>query len=186
MLISSTRGSLTIESFKLTGGRKKALCCSPNPTSLETLTCDIDLCIGYDGCGVEDAIEGEGDGYYELLSKRSYELPNGQRMWSYGLPNIIEARVVPGQTRTFNLLVGKIVGSSLFESDLRLLSRIYSAGLKVFKGDGSSTLGLFGGFRYVTFLIFPNFTSSKGSHKLTRLHCKHDARYVFFHRSPIY
>ncbi|KAJ6142824.1 bacteriodes thetaiotaomicron symbiotic chitinase [Penicillium samsonianum] len=87
-------------------GRKKALCCSPNPTALETLTCDADLCSDFDeGCDEED-----------------------------------------GFARSFKIAIDAITGSSLFKDGMKTLSRPYPPGLKVFKGDGSSTLGLAGGF----------------------------------------
>ncbi|KAJ5360513.1 bacteriodes thetaiotaomicron symbiotic chitinase variant 3 [Penicillium concentricum] len=130
-------------------GRKKALCCSPNPTALETLTCDADLCSDFDeGCDEEDGFVGEGDGYYTLLSKRSYELSNGKRMWSYGPPHVIESRVatVPGKARSLKIAIDAITGSSLFKDGMKRLFRPYPPGLKVFKGEGSSTLGLAGGF----------------------------------------
>jgi hypothetical protein len=72
---------VTLNSSNFIGDRKKALCCSPNPTALETLTCDADLCSDFDeGCDEEDSFVGEGDRYYTLLNKRSYELSNSKRI----------------------------------------------------------------------------------------------------------
>lgn len=130
------------------GYRKKSLCCTPNATAMKTLNCNADLCKGQeDACDDESGfLDVEDDGYFSLLSKRSYELHGGKVMWSYDRPQFEErAGARPGDPRTFVVRIGLILKSSLYK-DLEAITRAYPTGQNVLRGDGAETIGLMGGF----------------------------------------
>jgi chitinase len=113
--------------------------------ALKTISCDADLCEDDEDLCEDEA--GDGDPTNGYFKKRSYTLRDGTEMWSYDEPWLV-TRAVPGRpggARQMTLEIGNIVKSALFP-DLELNSRRYPSGLKLFKGDGVSTLPLMGGF----------------------------------------
>lgn len=130
------------------GGRNKALCCSPNPIALKTLNCDADLCEDDEAACADESglLDVEGDGYWSLVSKRSYQLRNGKIMYGYDRSFFEERGVLPGNPRSFNIVINAILRVSMYK-DYVIWTRYYPPGLKVFNGDGSSTLSMRGGFR---------------------------------------
>ena len=73
-------------------------------------------------------------------------------MWSYAYDRpSLEPR---GGSRTALLKLSDLVATGIFP-DLVLRSRAYRSSLALFKGDGSSTLGMKGAFLYVLGLPTP-------------------------------
>lgn len=115
------------------------------------MNCDADLCEDddEDSCADESGLlNQEGDGYWSLVSKRSYRLRNGQMMHSYDKPFFEERGVLPGDPRKFQLAINTILRvSKVYKDQYEIWTRAYPPGMKVFKGDGASTLSMKGGFR---------------------------------------
>jgi chitinase len=119
---------------------------------MKTLNCDADLCEDDEpACDDESGLlDEEGDGYWSLVSKRSYRLRNGKVMHGYGKPFFEErgAGIRPGDPRSFKMAINTILGVSKVYTDNYLIwTRAYPPGLGLFKGDGASTLSMKGGFR---------------------------------------
>lgn len=139
------------------GGRKRALCCTPNTQTLQTAVCDYDLCNLIENRAACDDEAGYNDqeGYTSLLKRSSYVAGDSQVLWTYqdsGITeeneNNIEARrPKPGQARSTILLLGELTGSAIYKGkQLTLQSRPYWPGLKSLKGDGKDTLFIRGGY----------------------------------------
>lgn len=139
------------------GGRKRALCCTPNTQTLQTAVCDYDLCNLIENRAACDDEAGYNDqeGYTSLLKRSSYVSGDSQVLWTYqdsGITeeneNNIEARrPKPGQARSTILLLGELTGSAIYKGkQLTLQSRPYWPGLKSLKGDGKDTLFIRGGY----------------------------------------
>jgi chitinase len=113
--------------------------------ALKTISCNADLCEdNQDMCDDEAGDDDPTNGYFK---RRSYTLSDGTVMWSYDEPWLVTRAVPgrPGSARTMTLNIGRILQSALVPK-LEMSSRGYPSGLKLFKGDGVSTLPLMGGF----------------------------------------
>ncbi|EFX06695.1 chitinase [Grosmannia clavigera kw1407] len=141
--------------------RKKALCCTPNLETLTTMTCDADLCAD-DSCETDEhdyddyptsVFERAYDnGGMSSLRVRSYEAADGNTWFNYDESidfNLLEKRgpkARPGQSRSGSFILNDILKTGFYGAQLAWESRPYPSGLKVLKGDGSSTLSLPGGY----------------------------------------
>ncbi|KAK2766602.1 hypothetical protein FQN53_006662 [Emmonsiellopsis sp. PD_33] len=123
------------------GWRKKSLCCTPNTDVLTTLDCDINVCGDDDDCEDESGLE-DGD----VISKRSYIDGRGITRWTYAESGLVTRTALPGTSRNMLLKIPELLGTNIYKS-LKLISRPYPPGRKVFKGEGLQTLPLMGGFR---------------------------------------
>ncbi|QSZ31930.1 hypothetical protein DSL72_001499 [Monilinia vaccinii-corymbosi] len=138
-------------------GRKKSLCCTPNPEALLTESCDLDLCSLIENrAACEDEAGYNDELGISSLNKRSYITSDGKTLWTYDNVdngdsdkhwNYLEGRVVPGGARQKILQLKTLLGTPIYGAkELVLTSRPYWPGLKSLKGDGSKTLVLKGGF----------------------------------------
>ncbi|KAK2803673.1 hypothetical protein FQN50_006889 [Emmonsiellopsis sp. PD_5] len=123
------------------GWREKSLCCTPNTDVLTTLDCDTSVCGDGDDCEDESGIE-DGD----VISKRSYIDGRGITRWTYAESGLVTRAALPGTSRNMLLKIPELLGTNIYKS-LKLISRPYPPGRKVFKGEGLQTLPLMGGFR---------------------------------------
>uniref|UniRef100_A0A0N7HV81 chitinase n=1 Tax=Hypocrella siamensis TaxID=696354 RepID=A0A0N7HV81_9HYPO len=152
-------------------GRKRALCCTPNMQTLQTETCDLDLCKlfenrlacddeagDYDSESYSEAgYDATEEGYTAWVRRSSYVTGDGKILWTYedsGMPELNKRHIesdagsaVPGKPRHTILSLVEFTGSALYRGkNLVVTSRPYWPGLKSLKGDGSDTLQLRGGY----------------------------------------
>lgn len=66
-------------------------------------------------------------------------------MWTHDGPGIEISSALPGTPRKMILKIPEILATKIYK-DLTFYSRAYPPGLKLFKGDGISTLRLAGAF----------------------------------------
>lgn len=149
------------------GGRKKALCCTPNIEAVETINCESDLCEVYGSDACEDEAGYNDDDLFEfgpgssVLPTRSYITADGRKLWTYDAYaepdwdssshfSDLEKRAggaLPGQSRVKVYKLAQILGSSIYNGyEVTVASREYWPGLKSLYGAGSETLHMVGGY----------------------------------------
>lgn len=140
------------------GGRKRALCCTPNTQTIQTEVCNYDLCSLIENLAVCDDEAGYNDeeGYTSLLKRSSYVTGDGQTLWTYEDGGVMEENEdhlkaakspLPGQSRPRTLFLAKLTGAAFFKGkELVVKSRPYWPGLMSLRGDGKDTLLIRGGY----------------------------------------